>query len=166
LTTTDANLCLGRLNKKDFCGGKKVDEGALSSALTNLASQLKVPEQEAARAVVGIANNKMVNAIKQISVNRGHDPREYTLMAFGGGGGMHGALLAKELGIKKLIVPKMSSVFSAWGMLLTDVRKDYFLSQFFALSSEESVEKLQGAIEQLKKKAESEALGEKKGIKY
>ena len=90
--------------------------------------------QEAARGIVRIANNNMVNAIKLISVNRGHDPRDFTLIAFGGGGGMHACALARELGIKKVVIPKQSSVFSAWGMLLSDLRRDYLQTQIVDLS--------------------------------
>ncbi len=71
-----------------------------------------------------IANNNMVNALKLISVNRGHDPRDFTLVAFGGGGGMHAVALAAELGIKKVVVPRAADVFSAWGMLMSDLRRD------------------------------------------
>lgn len=78
----------------------------------------------------------MVNAIKLISVNKGHDPRDYTLMAFGGGGGMHACFLAKELGIKKVVIPNNSGVFSALGMLLTDIRKDYFKTEVFDIKQD------------------------------
>jgi N-methylhydantoinase A len=79
-----------------------------------------------ARRVVGVANGNMVEAIRLISVNRGHDPRDYSLFAFGGGGGLHACSLAKSLGMKEVIVPRMSSVFSAWGMLQCDIRKDFY----------------------------------------
>jgi len=64
-----------------------------------------------------------------VSLNRGHDPRDFTLVAFGGGGGMHGVALAAELGVKKVVVPAGASVFSAWGMMMSDLRRDYFVTR-------------------------------------
>ena len=71
----------------------------------------------------------MVNALKLVSLNRGHDPRDFTLVAFGGGGGMHGVALAAELGVRKVVVPRGASVFSAWGMMMSDLRRDYFVTR-------------------------------------
>ena len=88
---------------------------------------------EAARGIVRIANHNMISALKLVSVNRGHDPREFTLVAFGGGGPMHAAALAGELGIRKVIVPRGAGVFSAWGMLMSDLRRDYFLTRLIPL---------------------------------
>ncbi|NLF10849.1 MAG: hydantoinase/oxoprolinase family protein [Anaerolineaceae bacterium] len=134
-TTTDANLALGRINPHYFCGGTmEADMAGVDDALGRLAARLNTSPQEAARGIVRIANNNMVNAIKLISVNRGHDPRDFTLIAFGGGGGMHACALARELSIKKVVIPKQSSVFSAWGMLLTDLRRDYLQTQIVDLS--------------------------------
>jgi N-methylhydantoinase A len=107
---------------------------AVDRAMGKLAAVLQVKPQDAARGIVRIANNNMVNAIKLISVNRGHDPRDFTLIAFGGGGGMHACSLAKELNIKKVVIPKLSGVFSAWGMLLSDLRRDYLLTQIVDLN--------------------------------
>ena len=98
-TTTDANLALGRINKDFFCGGEiDADMAAVEDALDRIAGSLGTDRQEAARGVVRIANNNMINALKLISVNRGYDPRDFTLVAFGGGGGMHAVALATELG--------------------------------------------------------------------
>lgn len=134
-TTTDANLALGRINPHYFCGGTmEADMAGVDAALDRLAARLNTSREEAARGIVRIANNNMVNAIKLISVNRGHDPRDFTLIAFGGGGGMHACALARELSIKKVVIPKQSSVFSAWGMLLTDLRRDYLQTQIVDLS--------------------------------
>ena len=78
----------------------------------------------------------MVNALKLISVNRGYDPRDFTLVAFGGGGGMHAVALAQELGIRKVVIPRAADVFSAWGMLMSDLRRDYFLTRLIDLTPE------------------------------
>ena len=100
-----------------------------SARSTAIAERLGVDRAEAARGVVRIANNNMVNALKLISVNRGYDPRDFTLVAFGGGGGMHAVALAAELGIRKVVIPRAADVFSAWGMLMSDLRRDYFLTR-------------------------------------
>ena len=129
-TTTDANLWLGRINKDYFCGGAMVaDKKAVEAAIRSVGEKLGVGADEAARGVIRIANNNMVNALKLVSLNRGHDPRDFTLVAFGGGGAMHGVALAAELGVKKVIVPAGASVFSAWGMMMSDLRRDYFVTR-------------------------------------
>jgi N-methylhydantoinase A len=89
----------------------------------------------AAEGVVRIANNNMVNALKLVSLNRGYDPRDFTLVAFGGGGGMHGVALAAELGVRKVVVPYAADVFSAWGMLMSDLRRDYFVTRLATLNA-------------------------------
>ena len=129
-TTTDANLALGRINKDYFVGGAvTADMGALNTALAGLGCKLGMSEIEVARGIVRIANSNMVNALKLVSVNRGYDPRDFTMVVFGGGGPMHGAALGKELGVKKVVVPRGAAVFSAWGMLMSDLRRDYFVTE-------------------------------------
>jgi len=136
-TTTDANLALGRINRDYFCGGEiEADMGAVERALSATADRLGVDTTEAARGIVRIANNNMVNALKLVSLNRGYDPRDFTLVAFGGGGGMHAVALAAELGIRKVVVPRAADVFSAWGMLMSDLRRDYFLTRLITLHAE------------------------------
>ena len=129
-TTTDANLALGRINRDYFCGGTvTADIPALEAALADLAGPLGMTPAEVARGIVRIANSNMVNALKLVSVNRGHDPRDFTLVVFGGGGPMHGVALGQELGVKKVVVPRGAPVFSAWGMLMSDLRRDYFVTE-------------------------------------
>ena len=133
-TTTDANLWLGRINRDFFCGGEVVaDMAAAKAALDVLAGKLGITTDEAARGIIRIANNNMVNALKLVSLNRGHDPRDFTLVAFGGGGAMHAAALGAELGVKKVVVPAGASVFSAWGMMMSDLRRDYFVTRLASL---------------------------------
>jgi N-methylhydantoinase A len=129
-TTTDANLWLGRINRDYFCGGEVVaDMQATQKAIEAVGEKLGVNADEAARGIIRIANNNMVNALKLVSLNRGHDPRDFTLVAFGGGGAMHAVALAAELGVKKVVVPAGASVFSAWGMMMSDLRRDYFVTR-------------------------------------
>ena len=135
-TTTDANLWLGRINKDYFCGGTVVaDMEAAGKAIAEVGARLGVDPAEAARGIIRIANNNMVNALKLVSLNRGHDPRDFTLVAFGGGGGMHGVALAAELGVRKVVVPAGAAVFSAWGMMMSDLRRDYFVTRLADLKA-------------------------------
>jgi len=134
-TTTDANLVLGRINRDYFCGGEiQADMDAVDRALGAIAEKLGVDRTEAARGVVRIATNNMINALKLVSVNRGYDPRDFTLVAFGGGGGMHAVALATELGIGRVVIPRAADVFSAWGMLMSDLRRDYFVTRLMTLN--------------------------------
>ena len=129
-TTTDANLWLGRINRDYFCGGDvEADMPAAQKAIEEVGGKLGVDAAEAARGIIRIANNNMVNALKLVSLNRGHDPRDFTLVAFGGGGAMHAVALAAELGVKKVVVPAAAAVFSAWGMMMSDLRRDYFVTR-------------------------------------
>jgi N-methylhydantoinase A len=160
-TTTDANLALGCINPQYFCGGTlEADMDAVDRALDKLAATLDTDRQETARSIVRIANNNMVNAIKLISINRGHDPRDFTLIGFGGGGGMHACALAQELNIKKVIIPRQSSVFSAWGMLLSDLRRDYLQTQIVELSSDGAAARLDEDLRQMEEKALQEFVTE------
>ncbi|MBN8203126.1 hydantoinase/oxoprolinase family protein [Bacillus sp. NTK034] len=123
-TTTDANLLTGRLSPENF--DYEVDLEKVKAAIKEkVADHFEMTVEEAALGIIRIANSNMLNALKLISVRKGHNPREFSLVAFGGGGSMHAPALAKELGVKKVIVPVASSVFSAWGMLMTDLRHDY-----------------------------------------
>ncbi|AEM42707.1 hydantoinase/oxoprolinase family protein [Ketogulonicigenium vulgare] len=134
-TTTDANLWLGRINKDYFVGGEvTADMAATEAALQKLADKLALTPDDVARGIIRIANNNMVNALKLVSLNRGHDPRDFTLVAFGGGGAMHAAALGAELGVKKVVIPTGASVFSAWGMMMSDLRRDYFVTHLSDLN--------------------------------
>ncbi|MEM7319021.1 MAG: hydantoinase/oxoprolinase family protein [Pseudomonadota bacterium] len=134
-TTTDANLWLGRINRAYFCGGTvQADMAAAETALAGIGQKLGIDADEAARGIIRIANNNMVNALKLVSLNRGHDTRDFTLLAFGGGGAMHAVALGQELQVKKVVVPAAASVFSAWGMMMSDLRRDFFVTQLADLT--------------------------------
>ena len=136
-TTTDANLVLGRIDPSNFVGGEvEPDWAAVDAAFDPLCDRLGLSRDEAARGVVRIANGNMTNALRLVSINKGYDPRDFALMAFGGGGAMHAVALAEELKVPRVIVPVNSAVFSAWGMLLTDLRRDYLRTQPLTLSEE------------------------------
>ena len=160
-TTTDANLELRRINPNYFCGGTiSADMGAVGKALDQLAKKLGSSRSEAAKGILRIANNNMVNALKLVSINRGHDPREYTMIAFGGGGGMHACALAVELGIKKVVIPKQAAVFSAWGMLMSDLRRDYIQTRVIELDSGVAALELKESLDALQEQAFDEFASE------
>jgi N-methylhydantoinase A len=130
---TDANLILGRLAADQFLGGEMMlDQSAAEDALTQLAAQAGLsvqhgltPAQTAALGVIKIVNAHMERALRVISIQRGHDPREFTLVSFGGAGSLHAVELARSLNIPRVLIPPGASTLSAFGMLAADVVKDY-----------------------------------------
>ena len=162
-TTTDANLLLGRINKDYFCGGEiTADMTNVEKTISAIGKKLGVDAREAARGIVRIANNNMVNALKLVSLNRGFDPRDFTLVAFGGGGGMHAVALAQELGVGKIVIPANSAVFSAWGMTMSDLRRDYFVTCLTDLN-EGTAEHIEATFREAEKTALEQFAREKIG---
>ncbi len=124
-TATDANVLLGRINPDNFLGGKmKLDLEAARTALKTVADELGRSVEETALAVVQIANNNMVGALRSVLIERGLDPRDFALLAFGGAGPVHIADLMNDAGIPSGIVPDYPGQFSAFGFILTDARVD------------------------------------------
>ncbi len=129
-TLTDANVLAGRINPDYFLGGEiKLNVEKAEAAMRPIADAFKITVEEAAMGVIRIADASLINALKLVSVRRGHDPRDFVLIAFGGGGPIHAAALMRELHVKKVIIPTEPAVFSAWGMLMTDLRRDYIRTQ-------------------------------------
>ncbi len=122
-TVTDANLLLGFLNPDNFLGGAmKLDpEAAEATIEKNIARPLGLDAIQGAEGIFRIINNNMINGIRVVSVQRGHDPRDFALVAYGGNGAVHAGVLARELGIKRIIVPRTATAFSARGMLHSDI---------------------------------------------
>jgi len=117
-TVTDANLVLGRLRSDAFLGGRmRLDEHAAARALKPLADELQITLTELAFGIIKLANESMIQALRVISIQQGHDPRDFRLMSFGGAGGLHICDLADALEIKHAVVPLNSGVLSALGML-------------------------------------------------
>jgi len=126
ITVTDANLFLGRLVPEHFLGGgMRLRTEALQAPFEILAQELGLTPVKVAEGILTVANATMERAIKLISVERGFDPREFTLFSFGGAGGMHAAYLARQLQIPRVLVPRNPGILSAFGMLVSDVVKDY-----------------------------------------
>lgn len=152
-TVTDANLIAGRINPEYFLGGEiKADLKQAREAMGVIASSFGISVDDAALGVIRLANANMINALKLISVRRGYDPRDFTMVAFGGGGSMHAMALAKELQIKKVLIPVATAVFSAWGMLMTDLRHDLIQTNI-RRTDEVSIEELDGIWADMEKQA-------------
>ena len=126
-TVTDANLLLGRLDPNQFLGGEMpLNVDAAREAINRcIARPLGIPEIEAARAIVKIAVMNMSLAVRQVSVERGYDPRDFVMVGFGGAGPLHAAEVARSLHIPLLVIPNFPGQFSASGMLMTEPRHDF-----------------------------------------
>jgi N-methylhydantoinase A len=125
VTVTDANLLLGRLDPEYFLAGRmRLDPEPLTAALEALGEPMGLSALELAASIVEIANENMASAIKMVSLERGHDPRRFALLAFGGAGPLHAAALAEELGIERVFCPRASGVLCALGLAAAAPRRD------------------------------------------
>jgi len=167
-TVTDANLVLGRLAADYFLGGRMaLDVQAAEAALADLARRAKLtprpgltPAQTAALGVIQVVNAHMERALRVISVERGHDPQDFTLVSFGGAGGLHAADLARALGVPRVLVPPGASTLSAFGMLTADVIKDYVQTVMLPGTTpfEELEQRLQPLVEQGRRDLQAEGI--------
>jgi N-methylhydantoinase A len=155
-TITDCNVVLGYIGQDNFLGGKmKLDASAAHRAIeTHVAKKLSLSVADAAEGIVRIIDVKMQEAIKAISTMRGHDLSEFHLLAFGGAGPLHAARIAKELAMAGVIVPLYPGVYSAMGLLMSDVKHDYIRSRMSGLEKveEAAVAGLFGELEELARK--------------
>src|SRR5947209_11220373 len=123
VTVTDANLVLGYLDPGNFLGGaRRLDEDLAARAVDRIAAALGIDRLAAARGIHRVINTNMAEGVRLVSVRRGVDPRRFALFAFGGAAGLHATDIARQLGLARVIVPRVASVLSAWGMLATDLR--------------------------------------------
>jgi N-methylhydantoinase A len=149
-TVTDALLISGILDPGYFLGGQlAVEVGLARRAYAPIAERLGVAIEEAAAGVLQVVNEQTIDALKLISVRRGHDPRDFTLVASGGGGPVHAAALMEELGVRRVVIPPYPGTFSAWGMLLTEPRVDRVRTRVLRLddTAPEELERLFAASE-------------------
>ena len=123
-TVTDAHVVLGRIQSL-LGGDMRMDADRAASAVDRIARRLKVDRAAAAAGILRVANSNMERAIRVVSVERGYDPREFALVAFGGCGGLHACEIADQLGIRSVIVPQYAGALSALGMLMADAVRDY-----------------------------------------
>ena len=136
-TVTDCNLLLGYLDTSSLLDGELAIDHAAAQAAVNrrLAEPLGVDARAAAAAVIDVVNNAMAEALKIVSVQRGHDSRDFALAAFGGAGPLHAAALADELDIAEVICPPIPGAFSALGLVTTDLKRDYVRTLYTTASS-------------------------------
>lgn len=140
-TVTDANVVLGYLDAAAFMGGKRpLDRAASEVAVERIANALGLSRVEAAAGIYRIINLKMADGIRLMTLRRGVDPRRFALLSFGGAAGLHAVEVARELEIKRIIVPTVASVLSAWGMLTSDLRYEVSRTHYGAGSRISAVE--------------------------
>lgn len=130
-TVSDANLVLGRLDSANFAGGTMtLDRELARKAVGALGARFGMSTEAMAQGIIDIINAKMADAIRTITIRRGIDPRDFSLVAYGGAGPAQAVALAEQLEIREIIVPVMPGAFSAWGMLQTDVRHDFKMTYY------------------------------------
>jgi N-methylhydantoinase A len=130
---TDANLVLGYLDSDNFLGGaRRLDRDGALAAFGRLGASLGIDAMAAAEGVHRLANVRMADGIRVATVRRGVDPRDFTLLAFGGAAGLHASAVARELGVARVAVPVFAAGLSAWGMLHTDLRYEMARSEIAA----------------------------------
>jgi N-methylhydantoinase A len=123
---TDAHVVLGRISAAQLLGGAMpIDVERAGAAVDRIARKMKLDRIAAAAGILRVANANMERAIRVVSVERGYDPRDFALVAFGGSGGLHAGEIARELGIETVIVPEYAGALSALGMLMADAVRDY-----------------------------------------
>ena len=160
-TVTDANIVLGRLPAdRPLAGRLPLDGDAALAALGGIAVQLDITPEQAALGIARVANANMEQALRVVSLERGHDPRDFTLVAFGGAGPLHACELAEGLGIRSVLIPRLPGALSAWGMLNVDITRDYSRTVMLdtADTPESELDRLLSDIEQ-DARADLEAAG-------
>ena len=154
-TVTDAKLLTGVLDPHYFAGGRiELDVARAREAMLTMADRLGTGVEQAAASLIRVVDANMLNALKLVSIQRGYDPRDFALIAAGGGGAMHAVSLARELGVNEIIIPRYPGYFSAWGMLVTERRADFIRSALSRLE-ETTAETVQNILAKLKGEAEA-----------
>ena len=155
-TITDANVILGRVGAEDFLGGEmKLDrDGAVAGMKSTIGDPLGMGAVEAARAVIAISIAKMSLAVREVSVAKGYDPRDFAMVASGGAGPPHAVTVARELNIPTVVIPRFPSHFSALGMVMTDERHDFVRTYFSELGVADF-----GVLRRIAAEMEAEARG-------
>ncbi len=162
-TVTDANLLLGRIGTRGGLGDQiKLDPLRAEQALSPLATQLELPLIETAEGIIQVVDTDMSGAIRRMTIERGYDPRDFTLVAFGGAGPLHAGSIARHLGIRRVVIPPFPGTFSAFGLLVTDVKHDYVVTCLTNLWEARALDQIRNAFLQLQEKAQAE-LGELTG---
>ena len=154
-TVTDANVVLQTLNPTHLLGGRMtVRQDLARAAIGRVADRLGMDAMATAQGIISVVTANMARAIRVISVQRGHDPRDYTLVAFGGAGPLHAARLARELDIGRILVPRNPGILCATGLLLTDLRADFASTRLLTLSAA-ALPQIEAAFRTLRERAEA-----------
>lgn len=157
-TVTDANLSLGRIDAESFlCGGMKLDEARAANYLNSNKGKLASME-DFAEGILRLADSHMEKALRRISIEQGHDPRDFVLVSFGGAGPLHACALARALKIPKVLVPAIPGALSAYGILVSDVVRDYSRTLMLQPDSASIVRQFEALEELGKKEMQSEGL--------
>ncbi|HZV49472.1 MAG TPA: hydantoinase/oxoprolinase family protein [Candidatus Dormibacteraeota bacterium] len=155
-TVTDANLVLGRLRADHFLGGEMAVEPALAHrAVEELGARLGLSALDAAAGIVTLVDHHMANAIRSRTIQKGHDPRRFTLVAFGGAGPLHAAAVARLLGVPEVIVPVYPGITSAMGLLSSDLKYDLIQNEFM-LDTEADLDRLNADFDRLDAEARAQ----------
>jgi N-methylhydantoinase A len=150
-TVTDANVVLQTLNPRYLLGGRmEIEAGAAKAAISRLGARLGMEEMAVARGIISVVVANMGRAIRVISVQRGYDVRDFTLVAFGGAGPLHTCWVARELGIPRVLVPEVPGILCAFGLLVTDIKSDYTRTEIMATDDAEI-----GAVDEIFRELES-----------
>ena len=151
VTVTDAHVWLGRLPTDAFLGGERtLDRSAIEPHLRTIADSLGTSLEAAAEGILGVADAAMERALRVISVERGHDPAEFTLVAFGGAGGLHAAHLAERLGTGRAMIPPRPGLLSAYGMLAADVTREVSRTVLISTGSADARASVESVFAELK----------------
>jgi len=152
-TITDANLILGRIGADRFLNGEmRLNLNAAIKAIEDkVAEPLRLTTTEAAEGVLRVATTKMAHVVRWVTTERGLDPADFVLVAYGGAGPLHAAMVARELGISKVVIPRAPGHFSAFGMLVADLRRDHVTTWFMPLATASFAE-MEGIFAEMEKK--------------
>jgi N-methylhydantoinase A len=162
-TVTDANLLLGRLQAEKFLGGAFSLDRERTRAVTSewLKKQgVRLSLEQFAEGVIRVVNANMERALRVVSIERGYDPREFALVAFGGAGGLHACELAQALGIPRVLIPAMPGALSAYGILASDIVRDYSRTVVLSIGSKLPAANIRRQLEALERRAAQEFRGE------
>ena len=159
-TVTDANVVLGRLDKDYFLGGEmSLDDSAAQQAITGLATELGLGVPDTADGILTLVTANMANAIRSRTVQKGIDPREFALIAFGGAGPLHAVDVARELGMSEVIIPPYPGITSAVGLLTTDLKYDTIRTEF-QVSGEIDLQRLNSDLEEMERELTDQFLND------
>ena len=159
-TVTDANVVLGRLDKDYFLGGEmSLDDSAAQQAITSLATELGLGVPDTADGILTLVTANMANAIRSRTVQKGIDPREFALIAFGGAGPLHAVDVARELGMSEVIIPPYPGITSAVGLLTTDLKYDTIRTEF-QVSGEIDLQRLNSDLEEMERELTDQFLND------